>query len=461
MLCSYSGPAVSNSTDHIKLENEEIILEASQICYDQDKGLAEAINQVLVTIKANSQQLEADQLTYDVKNGVIKATGSVKLTTEQAIYYAESITYNLHESIGATGVFEGRVAGKLKNYFISGDNLVIQEELVKISNAKMTRCPLPKPHYEFYAKKIIISDKKVRLTHVFLYFKGVPVFYFPIFIFNTDNLDKETATDFKLGFSTEDGLWLEYTNALPLNNNFNWGHDAKLSTKTGLGFGLGINVFGNISNHLNFNYDLNGIWTIKDITTLIYNSPLANFTVNAEHDFTNNENKLSASIIKDTPAFFLLIDGVRSFSADAEQQMGFSLTRKYRQGWLGNWQIGIEGRQVSKKGSLGENYGGIYGGYRIDYKPNNQLTLSYLRLATFSGGDYRDFGPNIGNSILFNVDVPVGKEYSFGISGSYKFDDSTWKSQSFRFTQDTCCYTFSISWDAVKNTWSVGPVFKF
>ena len=104
-------------------------------------------------------------------------------------------------------------------------------------------------------------------------------------------------------------------------------------------------------------------------------------------------------------------------------------------------------RKALKYDTGANEYGGIYGGYQLDYRPVNNLTLSILELNSFwdvnGSPDYRDFNVNLGRSFLYNYTLPIGK-FSINSSGTYNLTNQKWVAHVESINYNTCCW--SLGW---------------
>jgi hypothetical protein len=124
---------------------------------------------------------------------------------------------------------------------------------------------------------------------------------------------------------------------------------------------------------------------------------------------------------------------------------------------IGNWQLGLLGRQVTALDSGGVEYGGTYWGTRLNYTLGTRFSLSYLRLDSLdvTAGGYRDFLEDywIGDNVLYNWQVPLGSVFSLGLEGAYNRSVEEWIHRIYRITYESCCFKNSIGWDDTERNW--------
>ncbi|MCL6589669.1 MAG: hypothetical protein K6U80_06930 [Firmicutes bacterium] len=465
---AYAGtPENPAAFETLKFENPEIKLEANQIIMDSEPNLIEARGQVRLLVKESGLRFETEALDYNPGAQVVKIPGQVRFIAGTAEFVVDTFTYNVQTQEGQGGALKGALVEEPRPIAIDGQKLTVADkgQTLTVSGATFTRCAKPGPHYRFKASKITITPDRVYLTHILLYFEGVPLFYFPSLSLAVKGRSNYPEIETKLRYAPGEGWALDYTADIPINDqsdflvkgSFSQGDDSNL----GVGYGFEIGGFSNKSYLIKyFGRDWQG-WLVEDELRFVVGG--AATTLRASYDIGTSATDLQGALAKNFGSLSLAADGLYD-SAENLWEFGLSLAWKYGPGWLGDWQLGVQARQVSKDGVGGgdqDNYG-IYGGYQVDYRPSKYLTLSYLQLASFTNYSYTGFSPNLGSSALFQVKVPAGKEFSLRLGGTYNLTDAAWKSQSYGFTYDTCCYSINCQWDTIADTCrTINLVFKF
>jgi hypothetical protein len=442
-------PAVTASDDAVqkntvKFESDEMMLEAVEINL-VGEGLIEANGNAVLTMKNNGLRIETGQLTYDTGAGIVKAPGLVKVTNSQTVLMINSLTYNLKNNTGSGGALEGTITktDDGRDSSVTGKKLEIKNETEVIEDATVTRCPRPDPDYIFKAKRVTMEGKRVHLASVVLYIKGIPVFYLPHLTLHPDQ--KRDFPEIQLNYDNTKGVIIKEQSVSAINDKLDFHTDVSIETlgKSNVGVGLGYQFTKPLANHVFVNNDLKGFWNIRDMVT--YN----------------------------TQSFLVVADALAPLSSGNEYQSGISITRKYWQGWGGNWQVGILARSVSKLDETATKYGGTYAGYQLDYKPVDNLTLSVLRLDNYEGsGIYKDFEVYTGYNLLYNWTVPLSTSFDLNLSGRYNFsgtdylsnvhynDPQYWISQKYDLIYNSCCWAINLGWDQVYKSWNFGAIFK-
>lgn len=436
---------LANASGGVKLTTKDgVIIQADQLIYDFNIEVAKVSGKVSLTAK-DGVIITAEQLDYNGISGLVTASSGVKLTTKTAVYQTETVNYNLKDSQGSFGSLTGTINAKDRNYLVSGEKLETANGITKITNTQVTRCEKPNPDYVFVAKETIFDGQYLHLKNVFLYIERIPVFYYPSLTLDVNN---KNLPSINLGQNSNDGTYIKYEFSTPLYGVIDWhfkGELAQSDDYSDLGFGFTINN-GNTKNYAGTYYNyLKGFWGIED-----------QFSI-------------------DTPSMLTTIDGTKDFSTNEKSQLGFSVTRKYWDSPLGKWQFGILGRRIYEyeldngQVKLDKNkdkmeYGGIYGGYRLDYNPHPNITLSLLHLESFAGSDYGDLLTDfkIGSNWIYNFTVPLSTLYSIGINGNYNSDsDPHWIHQIYQINRETCCFKVSIGWDFAPQSLIFNGTVKF
>lgn len=413
---------IVNATGQVKITNDDgIIIRAEQLVYDFNIQDAQLSGGVELTQK--DQTITAKELHYQGKNGLVTASGGVKMFTGQATYQTETIRYNLQTKTGFLGRITATISAVDRNYSIVGDSMETIDGITSVKNAKLTRCEKHHPEYFYLAKRMTYDGQYLRLKHIILYVKGIPLFYFPYLSLNVNN---KNLPRIEPRYDPDDGLSVRYDYSVPFGKNIDWRFQGELQTHdySNLAFGI-TGSKGNFSNYAGTYYNFEGYLGVRDQLT------------------------------HETPLLRTVIDGYRDFSNAEGNELGFSVTRKYWPTPAGRWQFGIQGRRVSKLDGSGAEYGGIYSGYRLDYNPYPNWTLSLLRLYSVEDKNYGDFMSDfkIGSNWIYDGGIPITQLYSFGLTGTYNSDQSLWIHRIYEIRRETDCIRWDFGWDDAVDSW--------
>jgi hypothetical protein len=340
----------------------------------------------------------------------VEARGNVVLTTAKSVYRTGVIKYNIKNKAGSLTSFAGVLDGTDRDYNISGSGVELLDQTGTVKDPTMTRCPKDRPDYLLRADRIIYNERQVRLEKVKLRVKGITILYLPSLTFRIDNRE---IPRLEAGYDDQDGFKFKWESFTPVGgkDRWEWRFRSELTTEgdSYLGAGLGAD-WKTGRNRLDFLYYLDGYWGIEDhLSFNIHNLTLA-------------------------------VETFQYFSSAEKREIGLRATYKTWTSPIGNWQLELLGRRVTA------------------------LDASYLWLDSLkeSPGGYRDFLEDywIGDNILYNWQIPLGRAFSFGLEGAYNNSADDWIHRIYRITYETCCFKNSVGWDEAKRSWLLGLQLK-
>lgn len=418
---------------------EGLVIEADRLTYDRNTGIAEFDKHVKLT-SSDDVTITAGHLVYNETTGQAIASGGVEVTQKQSSYRTEELVYNHRTGQGSSG---GSVSGYIGNngngrgIKLDGETMEIADEVTTIKKNVFTRCQRPKREYFITATKITYDGDRVKLRNAIVFLQGVPFFYLPYLSYR---VGADHLLDLEPGYNSDDGFYITYSYDAPAENGRNWFINGVYKTKDTSTYGVGFRVYkNNLSNRI----------TIK------YNDPISG------DDYWSVSDTVSFS----KPLFNLTVSGSREFNLSEETHYNLRLTSKRHNSSLGSWRAGILAEEITAV-SRSNKYGGVYGGYRLDYYPNQYLSVSLLKvdpLSTLPGRDFEtllsDYNYRFGSNWLYNIRAPLGKDYSFVMDGSYNSSQDLWIDRNYKITRRTCCFTLSLGWDDIEKahtfSWSI------
>ncbi len=428
---TYNGTeGIIKASGSVKVtSNDGSSIEADRLDFNNITGIAEFNEHVKLTTK-DGITINAEKVTYNNISGLIVATGGVKIIYKNNVYRTDTIQYNLKTGTGSTGSSNCTLESDgRRDVKLIGKDMEIVDGVTKMKKAVFTRCLEPNPEYYITATSIEYEGNHLKLWNPVVFIHGVPVFYLPYLSFQTD---ADEIPNLEPGYDSSDGYFLKYSFVTPVEKGHNWFYSGAYRSEDTSTYGAGLGVYnGNASNKtaVNFNIPIKGknYWNITD--TFSYNMPL----------------------------FQLTVDGARDFDSSEKTQYGFSFTRKYWESPLGRWQAGILAREITVF-SGSDKYGGSYGGFRLDYNPIKHVTISLLQVEPISTIPddnsletilLDDYDYQFGSNWLYNIKIPLGKVYSFGLDGTYNSKHSFWIDRDYRIIRDTDCFSLSFGWDDI------------
>ncbi|HEX3043607.1 MAG TPA: hypothetical protein VHY08_02545, partial [Bacillota bacterium] len=294
---SLESPAVAET---IKFENPEIKLEANQITMDSAQKLIEARGQVRLLVKQSEIRFETEELNYDLEMKVVKIPGQVRIISETADLLVDTLTYDVKTLEGQGGALEGTLAETPRAVAVEGQQFeTAASKEITISGAALTRCPKTKPDYLFKSGQMTITKERVSLTHIVLYFKGIPIFYLPYFSFKIKEKSNFPGIEGRLKYDYEQkALGLDYDISIPINDQSDFLVKGSLikgeDSNTGIGYGFRI---GDLTNRSYLIKYFQKDWVFED--RLNFGIGGVNTTLTATHDFGTQENSANLLLTKD------------------------------------------------------------------------------------------------------------------------------------------------------------------
>jgi lipopolysaccharide export system protein LptA len=403
-----------------------IVLKARKVIYDLNSTEAQASGGIQLTSQ-NGLRLTAAQLDYNANNGLVKASGEVKVDGIHGAYETETLEYNLNDGTGSSGAISMTLKAN-RDIKIKADSMTLKNGKYQFRRPRITRCQEVNPEYQYVAKEAIYDGRYMRLNSIILYIKGVPAFYLISLNLDMTNL---FFPHIELNYDHDNGLSIQYEYSDHLSDNLRWNFTGLYRSKTYSTLIWGLRGSkDNLSNSVNLYYNTEG----HNTDGMDY---ISNYGIND-------------CVTYNYALFVATLDGAKDFSEANGSELGFTFTRKYFESPVGKLQFGILGRRVSKEDGAGTEYGGIYGGYRLDYNPHPYFTLSLLSLYSLEGEkDYRDFMSDfkLGFNWMYNSVIPLYKSYSLGLNGTYNSDEELWIHQIYQINYQTDCLNLRYGWD--------------
>jgi lipopolysaccharide export system protein LptA len=436
----YGADGLLNAVGSVQASsNDGLVVEADLLNYDNRKGIAVFKDNVKLT-SSDGTTITAGQITYCDTTGYLIASGGVEIIQKQNTYQTEAIEYNLqtHEGFSgsATCILDNKGARDIK---LTGRNMKLTDEATRMERTVFTRCRRPKPEYFITASSIIHEGDRVKLWNSIVFLHGIPIFYIPYLSFRAG---ADRIPNLEPGYNSDDGFFVTYAFETPVENGHNWFFNGVYRTKDTSTYGVGLGLSKN---------NLRNRFSVK------FNNPILS------DDYWSVSNSLSYNL----PLATLSLSGSREFNTSEETHYNLRLTGKKQDSPLGSWRLGILAEEITAI-YRSEKYGGIYGGYRLDYYPNKYLTFSLIKvdpLSTLPGRDFEallrsnDYSYRFGANWQYNIKIPFWKDYSFGLDGSYNSTQDLWIDRNYRITRDTCCFYLSFGWDDLAEnfifSWSI------
>jgi LPS-assembly protein len=172
---------------------EEASIEADHISHNQIEKTIRAIGNATVTYQ--NRCLTANEIEYNLKTHRIKAIDNIHLTNEQnETITADSI--NIDDKL-ITGHITNLHAYFGKNHILYAKEAIKNNEVYELNKTFYTTCYFcenTSPEWKLYAEKATYNNNQKRMIYKNgkLYFKKLPILYFP-YLFHSTNKDEKRA----------------------------------------------------------------------------------------------------------------------------------------------------------------------------------------------------------------------------------------------------------------------------
>jgi LPS-assembly protein len=180
-----STPAGTPATTASSTSDDQILLQAHEVIYDNENKTVAAVGDV--EISKGGRTLMADRLEYDQKSGKVTASGHVALMDQNGnVAFADHVVLSDDMRNGALSGFgaligkNGRLAAQSARR-INGDTVIANHTVYspcKICNKPGQRTPL----WQVKAERVIYNraEHRVHFKNATLDLMGVPILYTPV-----------------------------------------------------------------------------------------------------------------------------------------------------------------------------------------------------------------------------------------------------------------------------------------
>lgn len=191
--------------------SDEIDIKANTLDYDDENRFVVARGSVTITWEKNV--LYAEEVKYDITKEFIVANGRAALVSENNVLSGKNIVYDLKTKKGEISETSGFFtpwyfhAGKVESRG-AVEQKPASEARSEITGGQFTTCDLSTPHYFIRSNRaVIIPGKRILIYNPILFVRNIPVFYFPVF---TQGLGPH-RDDIEVlpGYNSEDGFTLK------------------------------------------------------------------------------------------------------------------------------------------------------------------------------------------------------------------------------------------------------------
>ncbi|MCX7956733.1 MAG: hypothetical protein N2643_02415 [Endomicrobia bacterium] len=156
--------------------NDNIKLKAQKVIYDKETNIVVAEQNVEIIYR--DIKLKTENLVFDLNKNVIFIDTSTYLTYYGDEMLLKRLTYDIKEKLITINDFYAHYG----QYYSFSKECVLDKNIYKLSEAKITHCNLKRPHYYFASKKVnIYPNDKILLYNPTLIVGSLPVLWLPYY----------------------------------------------------------------------------------------------------------------------------------------------------------------------------------------------------------------------------------------------------------------------------------------
>ena len=220
---SARDPAVPARSSAAPAPTGELTITADRIEYNSLTKVATADGHVRA--EGSDSVLTADHVEANTETQDVAASGHIMLESSGTMATGSLLKYNFGTHVGHMEQIEG----SYPPWHVAGQVIDVAPEQDVAQNASLTPCDPSRPIFKIAARKIVIvPNDHITAYDASIYVAGIRIITLPVY---TSTLGRRGGPTF--GFSTPDGLYLEYLHSFPVGE----AHDdfrVRLATGTGL-----------------------------------------------------------------------------------------------------------------------------------------------------------------------------------------------------------------------------------
>jgi hypothetical protein len=196
----------------VQASDTEVTITANYLEYQEEDRYLIARGSVVVSWEGKT--LKADTVEMDAGKNYMVARGSASLDEAGSVLLVEAITYDLKKKIGDISKVHGSAA---EWFFSAMEARKINDKRFDVYHPRFTSCNLQRPHYTIKATSAKIRpNKNILLYNPVLYFRKVPVIYFPVLPIGLGPHKHDIKVE--PGYNSTDGLTLKAIWGYPLTD---------------------------------------------------------------------------------------------------------------------------------------------------------------------------------------------------------------------------------------------------
>jgi hypothetical protein len=196
--------AAPRDTTAVPAESIEVIYYGGKrVIYNADESRVYLMDSAWV--RYQDLKLDGDSITYDINRHRLSSYRHSIFRTARDSVVGTELHYDVstrkgYITMGFTQFGQG--------YFHGRDLWLVREKTLDVDNGAYTTCDHPKPHYQFWGKKVrVYLEDMVVVEPIVLKIGRVPVLAAPFWFFPISERRKSGFIPFKLGNSNDEGFY--------------------------------------------------------------------------------------------------------------------------------------------------------------------------------------------------------------------------------------------------------------
>lgn len=238
-VCAETGEAAKKKKEEKPKEPLPVTVEGDELYFQESSGDLYAKGNAL--LEQGLEKVTSEFIHGNAKSETVFADEEATLWQPGTRLVGQKIVYNYGDK---TGQMEN-VHGTMNKEIVSGPRVEIYPDHYVIYNASTTRCNAKIPDYRLTAAKVIIWPQKQMIAYDAKVWIKDKVFYATPRYRKSLNPDEQESEMPKVGYNSENGLYLEYYYQYPLDEHFSVGIDILTGTKHAWRSGEDISYHGN------------------------------------------------------------------------------------------------------------------------------------------------------------------------------------------------------------------------
>ncbi|KAF0135300.1 MAG: hypothetical protein FD145_126 [Candidatus Saganbacteria bacterium] len=215
-------------------QEKDLVINASKMDYNQEKGIIEAFGSV--EAKYKNITILGEHLIYNSISREVFLDSGFDFQFNGVNFIGKELNYNINEETGS-----GKsVKIKYEKANITGDEIKFNSNEIKIKGAVFDACGLAPPHYHLAALGLDLYQKQGWFAAYWgvFWLGSLPSLPVPVYVydFRADLLGKKNVMPYpEIGVNDEDGLWISESMSWYLRPDINGKYGINHAVRKGTG----------------------------------------------------------------------------------------------------------------------------------------------------------------------------------------------------------------------------------